>query len=613
MDRAERIAKKAWQALMKGVRAAHLYSPDHSEVERWTSEFVRLLGLATEAQPLDFRFQTGRVDLGDTLLVDTREERTALVDRMAADGVRSFQFQAGFDRAAAARLLRLLAPYAYADRAPLQPLSDRLHWEAFDGLTIQVHHAGEADGLGLDALTGRERWWRQALCDIETDGSLGGAALAPVWDGTRGRISWPPGAARLDQLDQEVDDVVTRRADTVRVGEVLAAAVRAWQGDSRVDRLLRPLPGMVRDLLARGRPGDVGQLLGPLLRWAAAERGPVWQETLRDRVLGLCGILLDPANLQQLAALVRDGRARPEDVAVWFAPIPPQDLGGILEFAASLPVGPSRDALVEDCARAVGNRSVLLRRVLLGDGVHAALAAFEVLARLEMTRETVGLALEAIDGGRPAVVVRAIRYVLPLRSRTIARRLVPLLSSEVAEVRSGALTYMARYAYRPSFDALRDLTEGGLFGGLTMAQRLEICRTLGVVGGIEAEALALSHLPTGWARLDPERSLPWVVCLAAAGSPTAPEYLEPAAASSNELHRAVARDAMQLWRRRVEARGRPATPVRTAPGAPIPVPMTDPGRSITEGLRAPSRWRHRAPLHSGHWSAPVETDPEVDP
>ena len=607
MDGTARIARKAWLALLKGVRAAHLYSAEHSEVDRWIGEFVRLLDLAGSDGPLLFGFQPGRVELAGVPLLDTSGERITLIDRLAADGVRSFQFHGGFDKVAGLRLLSLLAPYAYSERAPMQPLSDRLHWEAFDGLTIQVQLDEDAGGLDLDALTGRELWWREVLCDLLHVRDLPPVALEAVWDGTRGRISWPPTAPRRgDELAAEVDDVVARRATAARVGENLAAAVRAWQDDARVERLLRPLPMMVRELLDRGRAGDVGYLLGPLLRWAGAERRPSRRPTLRDRVQALGGVLLDEENLRRLTDLVRDGRARPADVAGWFAPLSVVDLGGILGFASTLVPGACREALIEGCTQAVGGRSVLLRPVLLAGPVEPALAAFEVIERLKMSRETVGLALEVIIGGSSELVVRAIGYMMPLRSRTIASRLLPLLVSDVAEVRSGALTYMARYAYRPAFDALRDLTEGGLFGGLPLAQRLDICRTLGIVGGIEAEALARGHLPTGWARLDPDRSLPWVVCLAAAGSPAAPEYLEPAAAGGLEVHRSVARDALQLWRRRVEARRNPAPPVRSAPGAPIPVPLTDPGRSFTDGLRAQASWSHRAPLRSGQWSLSEE-------
>ena len=605
-------ARHAWQALLKAVRTAHLYSPDHGEVDRWIGEFVRLVGQAVARGSLEYGFRHGQVELDGQLLLDTSAERTALVDRMAADGVRAFVFHGRFDPADGQRLLRLLAPYAYPDRAPLQPLSDRLHWEVFDGLHIELDVNEEEIGVGLDALTGRERAWREELSDLLHSPNLPRGALDPVWDGTRGRISWPPGEALAEaQLDQEVDDAVTHRTPAPRVGEALVAAVRAWRDDVRVDLLLKPLPRLVGQLLDRGRAGDVGPVLGPLLRWGGADRVPSWRGTLRDRVLALGGLLLEPDNLDKLAEQVRAGRVRPEDVVAWFGPLPAADLAGVLGFAASLSAGPCREALVEGCAHTVGDRSVLLRPVLLGDGVPAALAAFEVLEQLQMSRETVGLVLELLAGARPSVVVRAIRYLLPLRSRTVAGRLVPLIASEVAEIRSGALTYMARHCYRPAYDPLRDLTEGGVFGALPLVQRMEICRTLGIVGGADAESLALSHLPTGWARLDPERSLPWIVCLAAAGSAAATEYLEPASQSPVEAHRTIARDALLLWRRRVEAGTAPAAPFRTAPGAPVPVPLTDPGRATTGSVRAPPRWSHRAPLHSGQWSAPSE--PEEEP
>jgi hypothetical protein len=613
MDRRAQTARKAWLALFKGVRAAHLYSADHGEVDRWVAEFVQLLGQAGARGPLHFVFKPGSVELAGVQLLDTSQDRSTLVDRMAADGVRAFHFHGSFDKVAGLRLLRVLAPYAYPERAPLQPLSDRLHWEAFEGLTVHIQADDDSAALGLDALTGRERLWREAVCDQAPPLDLPEVAMAPVWDGTRGRISWPPGRPRgLAELDVEVNDVLAHRASAARVGESLVAAIRAWHDDDRVDRLLRPLPQIVRLLLFRGRAGDAGRLLAPLLRWAGTERGRSWRMSLRDRVQALGGVLLDDDNLQRLAELVQDGRARADDLAAWFGALPVDDIEGILAFACTLPAGDCREVLIADVAETVGSRSVLLRPVFVSGRIAPGLAAFEVLERLTMSRETVGLVLEVLARGCSELVVRATGYLMPLRSRTIAGRLMPLLSSEVAEVRSGALTYMARYAYRPAFDALRDLTEGGLFGGLPLPQRLEICRTLGVVGGIEAEKLARSHLPAGWSRLDPDRSLPWVVCLAAVGSPAAPEFLEPATSSGPELHRSIARDAAQLWRRRVEVRGTPAPAVRTSPGAPIPVPLTDPGRSITGDLPAPERWSHRASLHSGQWTAPYDLTPMAE-
>ena len=612
MDGAAHTARQAWLALLKGVRAAHLYSADHGEVDRWVCEFVRLLGVASAGHPLSFTFHPGRVELDGELLLDTRYDRNTLVDRLAADGVRGFQFHGGFDRAAGLRLLRLLAPYAYADRAPLQRLSDRLHWEAFDGLTVQIQADDEALGLGLDALSGRERWWRETLSQHAPPLELPEVAMTPVWDGTRGRISWPPSRPRgLEGLEAEVDDALAHRITTTCVGESLVAAVRVWRDDERIDRLLTPLPLIVRRLVERGRPGDAGLLLGPLLRWAGTDRGPSWRMSVRDRVQALGGVLLDDEHLETLGEGVWSGQVRPDDLVAWFGALPVDDLGGILTFAATLPPGQCREALIADAAQTVGSRSVLLLPIFVEGRVGPGLAAFEVLDRLTMSRETVGLALEVLARGSAELVVRAIGYLMPLRSRTIAGRLVPLLSSEVAEVRSGAMNYMARYAYRPAFDPLRDLTEGGIFGGLPLPQRLEICRTLGIVGGIEAERLARSHLPTGWSRLDPDRSLPWVVCLAAVGSPAAPEFLEPAASTGPENQRAIARDALELWRSRVDLHGAAPPQVRTSPGAPIPVPLTDPGRSITDGLSAPSRWSHRATLHSGLCTAPYDLGPET--
>lgn len=613
MDETTRIARQAWTAFHKGVRAAHLYSPDHHEAQRLVGEFVALVRSAAQGRgPLVLRFGPNGAEHCGAPLSGTKDPLAA---RLADDGIQSFSFSDAFDVAEGMLLLKLLEPFAVAERAPPQPLSECLRWETIGGLTVQMQLDGDSGGLAMDGLAAREHRWREDLgAAPDRSGPLGAAAFESIWDGTGGAIQWPPVPPKdVDDLCAEVDEVAATRAPLDRVGVLIASALRAWQDDPRASRILNPLPSLVRCLLARGRAGEVGVLLGPLLRWARADHDPSGADGARERVRALGDLLVDESCLASLLDLVRQGMAEPSDVAAWFAPLPLASLDGALSFLSMLPEGPHKEALSAVVVQAVGQRCVALREILLHGAPGAAQAAVETLTSLPMDRETVGLALEALSRTEPALLARIVDYLLPLRSRTIAERLVPLLSSERPEVRRGALTYMARYAYRPAFDALRDITTGGLFRQLPLLDRLEVCRTIGVVGGADAEALARSHLPTGWGRLDPDRSIPWIVCLAAAGSPSAADYLEAMAASPMETHRAIAREASALWKKRQDWRPAPP-PVRTSPGAPIPQPLSDRRGPSTGVADQPREWsaRHRAPAASGQWPILSESPPDPE-
>ncbi|MCP4873837.1 MAG: hypothetical protein GY898_34545 [Proteobacteria bacterium] len=192
-----------------------------------------------------------------------------------------------------------------------------------------------------------------------------------------------------------------------------------------------------------------------------------------------------------------------------------------------------------------------------------------------------------------------------MRSRRIAKRILPYVTSETLDVRAAALAYMARYAYHPAFETLRDFTQSGLFANLDFASRCEVCKTLGVVGGPDAEKLAWTHLPAGFERLQPDRCVPWVVCLAAAGSPAAGEYLDAMGASTDPRVQAVEANTRPLWERRRATRGQLAPPMTTSPGMPIP---SAPGYSLSGTYDRASSGRHQAPSRSGTMSDAVDED-----
>jgi hypothetical protein len=602
MTATDELAGQTWLALCKGVRAVSLYAVGHREVVRWVDELVGLVRRGcSQTGLLVFEFTAAGVECDGVLLGDREGQRGALVQRLFADGVLAFRFGESFDAVSASRLLEVLAPYAFAERAPLQPLSAQLHWEAFDGLSCPIRSDTDGQLAAVDLLTAREQRWMEELGEsVDPRGPLAAAALEPVWDGTGGLVRWPPrmSAAEAEELDAEVVWTDGLRVSLSHLGALLAVAIAESDGH-RVDRLLAAILTIAHDRLRAWRPAEIGTLLESVVDLAREERGA--PEGLRERVLALADRLAEPDCMLAVAEAAHSGHASPEDLVTWSRALTPEHLGQLLGLAAAMPAGPYREELVLAAVRSLGRDPSRLRATLLEGSSAAAQVAFDVMETLRTTRDTVSLALEVLRRDEPELQVRAIGYLMPLRSRTVASYLTPLLRSERRGVRSGAMTYMARYAYRPAFPVLRDLTTSGLFGQLSLLERLEVCRTFGVVGGDEAAAVARTHLPTGWARLDKNRSAPWIVCLAATGVPDAADYLEAMANSSEEAWRGIAREATSLWSKRRKARGGPPRPpLRTAPGAPVPQPGSEPGHSIVEGLEAATR-SHRAPSRSGQW------------
>lgn len=596
MQAAIEPARRAWLALFKGARAVNLYTEEHAEVSRWATEFVRQLGEACASGPVVLEVQPHAVRFGTTVLHETREEREMLVERLFADGVRSLQFQKVLGDAAATRLVRVLGPYCYADRAPLQPISDRLHWEPFDGLTFHIQHHNGPSGLAVDAVTAREQAWVRVVQEPTHDGRLPLEAMRGVWDLTGGIVPWPA-AVPVDEalrLDEEVQTVGATRVPAERIGLLLARSVQQASGDDVLDALLDPLPDKIRELVDARRPADVGRLLAPLLHGADLADDP-FAAHQRDRAQGLIPSLLDDEILRSLLEGARNCKLEPGEVALYFTALPPARLHRVIEFASVLPDGPARDAVVKVIGDAATLDPERLRPTIMQGSVGPARVALNALSRVQPTKEAVALAMAALERSEPAVQSGAIRYLLPLRSRRIGEALVPLLQHQSRDVRSGALAYMARYAYRPAFGVIRDLCQSGLFGSLTLADRIEVCRTLGVVGGEEAIPLAMTHLRVGFERLEPDRALPWIICLAAAGADGAQEYLEAMGRSPDEAIRAVARESTPLWLRRRSTRGQLSPPVRTQPGSPIPSVPGATHRAPSGSWQVPDTARHRAP------------------
>jgi len=600
MQSAVEPARRAWLALFKGVRAVNLYSDEHAEVRRWAGEFIRQLEEACEHGPAVMELHPHSVRLGEKVLHSTREEREMLVERLFADGVRSLQFNKALDADAASRLLRALAPYCYADRAPLQPVSDRLHWEPFDGLTIQVQHSSGPGGLAVDALTAREQAWQRAVQEPTGPERLELEALREAWDLSGGIVPWPA-AVPVDEamhLDEEVQTVGARRIPTERVGRLLLETVKAMSDDEELTALVETLGVKIGEIVAERRPEDVGRLLAPLFRPRDPSDEPL-SARRQERLQALAPTLLSDDILRSLLEGVRQGTLDPDGVARYFAAVPGDRLHRVVEFASVLPEGEARDALVRVVGRHAECDVERLRSTILHGSVGPARVALDALGLVPPSKPAVALALTALDRPEPAVQIRAIHYLLPLRSRRIGEALMPLLSHQSRDVRSGALAYMARYAYRPAFGVLRDFIQSGLFGGLSLQDRIEICRTLGVVGAEEAIALSATHLRVGFERLEPDRAIPWIVCLASTGAEEAEEFLDAMGRSADEGVRTIARETHALWQRRRSTRGQLRPPMTTRPGSPIPSVPGSAHRAPSGSWRRPRSGRHRAPSAPG--------------
>jgi len=607
MARATEYARSAWLALYKGVRAVNLYSDDHAEVERWALNLTRSVQSAASIRPsLHLEIRAHQVMLDDDILQDTAGEREMLVERLYADGVRGFVFSGSFTRDAAKRLLAALGPYCYPDVAPLQPVTDRLHWEPFEGLSFHVAHRSGPAGLAVDALTSKERDWMLQVQRGTTAPAHSDLALEAVWDITGGSIPWPATipAAEAARLDHEAGEVVAYRVPAVRVGEITLLALRHWRDDPRLGSLIEPLPGLLRGLVTSGRAGEAGRFAQPLLAWARATPRDHHETLLQRRLDTLEPVLLGDDVLRLLFEAAANRTIDAEELATFWQAMLPHRLAALLEFTSVLPEGANRDALTHLVADNVEEDPTLLHHAVVRGPVGPALTALDALGCLPPGKEAVALALDALDRKEPAIQARGLRYLLPMRSRRIAARILPHATSERADVRAAALAYMARYAYRPAFETLRDFSQSGRFANLDLASRCDVCKTAGIVGGGDAERLAWTHLPAGYERLQPDRCVPWIVCLAATGAPAADEYLSAMAASPDPRLQAVAATTRPLWDRRREARGQTEPGMTSSPGLSAP---SSPGSSIP-GARPPSG-SHRAHPHPTHPANEVPRPP----
>ncbi len=602
---------RAWPTQLKGVRAVNLYSADHSQVLLVAETLAALVEEALGwCDSLAFHVQEDGVDLDGVRVYTSADERETLIERLYADGVRSLQFHAVPDLESGHRLFAILAPYCHAERAPLRSVAEALRWEPFAGVTVGTWGAADGPGGLEDALANRERAWHAQLLATRARlaDPLDPDALLAVWDGTGGIIPWPPPMRDAESrvLVDEVEAANASGAPLGRIGQLLVRSVALWADDPRVAELLTPLPARVEDCLERNRPGDVARLLQPLLLWATEPTDGTRATPVRDRVGGLVGVLLSDRTLGRLLEAARAGTIEPVELAAYFGALPPEALPDVVVFLAELPDGPWRAAMVQVGRKLAREEGALLHTTVAAGPLGPALAALEVVDQQPPTRIGVQLALEALTRSEGALRLRGLRMLLPHPSRTVAEAVLPLVSDSQREVRSLALAWMARYEHRPAFEPLVDLTRGARFPQLPLPERLEIGRTLGVVGGRDALELVRDNLGDRWHRADPAKSAPWLVCLAATGLEEAGDYLQTLCDSAPAHLLPIANDALALWhRRRADLAEGPAPPVRTAPGAPVPTRHSSPGQAGTPGPRRV--------VSRPAWKGPLPQARRVDP
>ncbi len=615
--------QRAWQTLLKGVRAVNLYAADHSQVQRTAVALgERVREALGDVECLTYALHPSSVELDGVRVFTSSDERETLIERLYADGVRSLEFHGVPDVESSQRLFGVLAPYCHAERAPLRSVAEALRWEPFHGLTVLTH--GNFDGPGglEDSLAGREHLWHQALLHRPEalNAPVEAEALRALWDGTSGIVPWPPPMGERDSriLVDEVEAANASGAPLSRIGQLLVRAVALWAENPRAAELLAPLPARIEERLERGRPGDVARLLQPLLLWATEPNDDLRTAAVRERVGDLVGVLLSDRNLARLLEGARSGALEPVELAAYFSALPPEALPDVVVFVAELPDGPWRDAMVQVGSRLAREEGALLRATVAASPVGPALAALDVVDQQPPTRVGIQLALEALNRPEAGLRLRGLRMLLPHPSRTVAEAVLPLVKDSNREVRSLALTWVARYEHRPAFEPLVDLTRGARFPQLPLNERLEIGRTLGIVGGRDALALVRDNLGDRWHRADPARSAPWLVCLAATGLEEAGAYLHQLTDTAPPHLVDIAHDALGLWQRRqADLAAGPAPPVQTAPGAPIPTAKTQPGQLATGPRRVLSRpaWKGPPSTGGGRQRAPraAKASPEAAP
>ncbi len=586
-------ARTAWQDLHRAVRAATLYSQGHARVRELIAGHWRIVteGLkGADRIAIDIGEQGAEV-AGEPLssFADGPDDLASL---LYAEGIRRLQFGSTYDHDGATRLVDGIRPYFRTESPPDQPLSDKLHWEPIEGLTLAIVDVIDRSDAAFDEMTHGEHAWHALLleADPREHEELPLEALRASWDCTGGSIPWPAPVdpKELAALDEEVDTADTSGAPMSRVGMILADIAELWITDERLERMFALLPDQVDELLAAHHPGEAARLLAPLRRWGDALGATARESAAKTLFLGLQARLLEDRLLARLMDSILARAVEPSRAASYFAGSGPAGPARVLEFAAATPDGPYREAMVRVAINDLGDQSSRLEPILEKAPVGPALIAFDVLAGLPSSKVGMTMALGALERAEPVLKQRATSYLMRYEDAAVGDRMMQLLLG-AKEIRSLALVYFTRHPRPGVFECLRAVATNARFDALPIEDRLEVTRSVGFVDPVRATDLALAVLGPHWESGDLNRAAPWVMCLAASGAQEAYKALVTLDRRSDDSLADVVAAASRTWQRRYKAERTAEDTARPEEGPDLSS-MPPPGgysRTTVPGTRKP--------------------------
>lgn len=562
--------RTAWQDLHQAVRAATLYSSGHARVRELVAGHWRVLAdTLLEGARVTIEFEKDGASVGGDLLSSFVDGPDNLAALLYGEGIRRLQFGPTYELPSATRLVDTIRPYFHTKSPPEQALSDKLHWEPIEGLTLTIAEQVDRSGVEFDPMTHGENAWHALLLE-DDPGQLEPLpleALRSSWDCTGGSIPWPAPVDPDDlaELDAEVDTADTSGAPMSRVGIILADVAELWIADERLERVFAMLPDQVDSLLARHHPGEAARLLAPLRRWGDALGQSAREARAKTLFRALQVRLLEDRLLARLMESILARAVEPSKAASYFAGSGPSGPARVLEFAAATPDGPYREAMVRVATNDLGEQADRLEPILAKAPVGPALVAFDVLNSLPASTPGMHMALDALNRPEPALRQRATSYLMRYDDDAVGDRMMELLLGP-KEVRSLALVYFTRHPRVGVFECLRAISTNARFDALPMEARVELTRAMGFVAPHRATDLALAVLGPQWETGDLNQAAPWVTCLAAAGAPEAYKAIVTLDRRSDHTLLEVVAAASLTWQRRYTAeRTDSAAPASSGP------------------------------------------------
>ena len=522
-------ATHAWAGLSRAIRTVTLYDPEHPQVRPWIERAMQALHRACDyGEPVVFEIRSDDILVGRRGLARRAAVRPELLSRLHADGVRQIHVRSTLDMTAVSRFVAIMAPYQSAAQAPLDSVADRLHWQPLTGLTFVIHARGT---ITADATTAAEQEWKRRLLAPRVmpgpEHLPERTRLAAVWDGTRGRIPWPPPVVpgEIRALEGELEQADQIGVPVLRIGKILVAALELLAGRPEFAVALAHVETIVDQLLADDLPDEASHLLQPLARWSARPGRNPRSQAARRESRDFLQLLVAHRRLETLLDGAQRGAYTPEQLAAWFAAMPPGSMADLLRFAAAVPVGPHRQALLGVAAYLCSTDTAALERVMATGRPGPALLALEVATGLDdrgAAARVVGLALRRNE---QAILVRAIGLAMHLDRDEVHVAMVELYRQATPDVRVQALRHLARFEVASAAELLEEVATSSQFSQLLLAEQLLVCQTLGAIAGERAVELARRRLGGDWRISDPLRCAPWILCLAAAGAEEAPQHM----------------------------------------------------------------------------------------